>query len=117
TAGAAVAQSLRQGPLVAALGLVGAYTVPLLVSSTAPQALPLFAYLAVVTAASLALLRHRAWWWLAWLSLFGAIGYVPLWLGSVAGPETPVVAVYLLVLFGLFVAFRRGLSRIGFLAG
>jgi uncharacterized membrane protein len=117
TAGAAVAQSLRQGPLVAALGLVGAYVVPLLISSTAPQALPLFAYLAVVTAASLALLRHRAWWWLAWLSLFGAVGYVALWLGSVADPETPVVAVYLLVLFGLFVAFRRGISRIGFLAG
>ena len=49
TAGAAVAQSLRQGPLVAALGLVGAYAVPVMVSSTAPQALPLFAYLAVVS--------------------------------------------------------------------
>ena len=62
-------------------------------------------------AASLALLRHRAWWWLAWLSLAGAVGYVALWVGSVADPETPVVAIYLLVLFGLFVAFRRGISR------
>ena len=69
TAGAAVAQSLRHGPLVAALGLVGAYAVPLLVESDSPQALPLFAYLAVVTAGSLALLRHRAWWWLAWFAL------------------------------------------------
>jgi uncharacterized membrane protein len=117
TAGAAVAQSLRHGPLVAALGLVGAYAVPALVSSDAPQALPLFAYLAVVTAASLAVLRHRAWWWLAWLSLAGAVGYVVLWLGSVSDPETPVVAGYLLVQFGLFVAFRHGIARIGFLAG
>src|SRR5207237_7166368 len=73
TAVATVAQSLRQGPLVAALGLIGAFIVPLLVHSDTPHAVPLFAYLAVVTAASLALLRHRAWWWLGWLSLAGAM--------------------------------------------
>src|SRR5215467_9214695 len=73
TAGATVAQSLRMGPYVAALGLVGAFVVPLLVESDEPHALPLFAYLAVVTAGSLGVLRHRAWWWLAWLSL-AAVG-------------------------------------------
>lgn len=117
TAGAAVAQSLRHGPLVAALGLVGAYAVPLLVSSDAPQATPLFAYLVVVTGGSLALLRHREWWWLAWFALGGAILWVPLWLGAAPDPEAPVVAAYLLVLFGLFVAFRRGIGFVGFLAG
>jgi uncharacterized membrane protein len=117
TAGATVAQSLRQGPLVAALGLVGAYVVPLMVSSNAPNALPLFAYLAVVTAASLALLRHRAWWWLAWLSLGGATVWVPLWLGAVSDPEAPVVASYLLLQFALFVGLRLGVPRVGFLAG
>jgi uncharacterized membrane protein len=117
TAGATVAQSLRHGPLVAALGLVGAYIVPLMVTTDSPHALPLFAYLAVVTAASLALLRHRAWWWLAWLSLAGAMGWVVLWLAGAADPEAPVVAGYLLVQFGLFVGFRRGIARVGFLAG
>ena len=118
TAGGAVAQALRQGPFVAALGLVGAYAVPLLVESEAPHALPLFAYLAVVTSGSLAVLRHRAWWWLVWFSIAGATLWVPLWLGGSAGkPEIPVVAVYLLVLLGLFVAFRRGVPRVGFLAG
>ena len=118
TAGGAVAQALRQGPFVAALGLVGAYAVPLLVESEAPHALPLFVYLAVVTSGSLAVLRHRAWWWLVWFSVAGATLWVPLWLGGSAGkPETPVVAVYLLVLLGLFVAFRRGVPRVGFLAG
>src|SRR6516162_7220597 len=43
TAGATVAQSLRMGPYVAALGLVGAFVVPLLVESDEPHALPLFA--------------------------------------------------------------------------
>lgn len=117
TAGAAVAQSLRHGPLVAALGLVGAYAVPLLVQSDAPHAVPLFAYLAVVTAGSLALLRHREWWWLVWFSLAGAIGWVLLWLAAAANPETPVVALYLLAQLALFVAFRHGISRVGFLAG
>ena len=117
TAGGAVAQSLRHGPLVAALGLVGAYAVPLLVTSTSPHALPLFVYLAVVTAASLALLRHRAWWWLAWLTLAGSMLWVMLWLGAGVDPEAPVVAGYLLVQFGLFVAFRLGVPRVGFLAG
>src|SRR5712691_7770438 len=117
TAGATVAQSLRHGPLVAALGLVGAFIVPLLVTSPTPHALPLFAYLAVVTAGALALLRHRAWWWLAWPSLAGAIGWVALWLASAPDIETTVVAVYLLIQFGLFVAFRHGIARIGFLAG
>jgi len=118
TAGATVAMSLRHGPLVAALGLVGAYVVPLLIESDAPRALPLFAYLAFVTAASLALLRHRAWWWLAWLSLAGATLWVVLWLVVARDrPESVVVALYLLVQLGLFAAFRLGIARIGFLAG
>ncbi|HEV2335479.1 MAG TPA: DUF2339 domain-containing protein, partial [Stellaceae bacterium] len=117
TAGATVLQSLQYGPLVAALGLVGAFVVPLLVTSDAPQALPLFAYLAVVTAAALALLRFREWWWLAWPSLAGAILWEMLWLATPHAVETPVVAGYLLVQFGLFVAFRRGIPGVGFLAG
>src|SRR4051812_21055312 len=85
TAGGAVAQALRHGPFVAALGLVGAYAVPLLVESDAPHAVPLFAYLIIVTAGSLAVLRHRAWWWLVWFSLAGATLWVPLWFAGSAG--------------------------------
>lgn len=118
TAAATVVMSLRHGPLVAALGLVGAYLVPLLVQSEAPQALPLFGYLAFVTAASLALLRHRAWWWLAWLSLAGTIFWVLLWLaGAGDHPETLVVGGFLLLQLALFGAFRRGIDRVAFLAG
>ncbi|MGD9614452.1 MAG: DUF2339 domain-containing protein [Alphaproteobacteria bacterium] len=117
TAGAAVAQSLRHGPLVAALGLIGAYVVPLLVESDAPRAFPLFAYLTIVTAGSLAVLRHRAWWWLVWFSLAGAMLWVPLWLAAASDPATPVVAAYLLVQLALFAALRRGVPRIAFLSG
>lgn len=118
TAIATVALSLRHGVLVAALGLVGAYVVPALVASDAPHALPLFAYLAFVTAGMLAVLRHRAWWWLAWPALAGAFAWVLVWLGlAAAHPESPVVGFYILVQLGLFAAFRRGVPRVGFLTG
>jgi uncharacterized membrane protein len=118
TAGATVALSLRQGVLVAALGLVGAYVVPLLVASDAPSAPPLFLYLAFVTAGMLAVLRHRAWWWLAWLSLAGAFLWAMLWLGTQPDkPESAVVGGYVLVQLALFAAFRRGVPRVGFLTG
>jgi uncharacterized membrane protein len=117
TATATIALSLRHGPLVAALGLVGAFAVPLLVQSDAPRALPLFAYLTLASAASLVVLQYRAWPWLAWIWLGGAIFWVLLWLASAANPETPVVGGFLLIQFGLFAALRRGVPRIGFLAG
>src|SRR4051794_9642721 len=97
TAAATVALSLQHGPMVAALGLIGAYVVPALVTSDAPHALPLFAYLGVVTAAVLTVLRHRAWWWLAWPTLLGAFGWVMVWLALQSQhPEAAVVGIYVL---------------------
>ena len=78
---ATVALSLRHGVFVAALGLVGAYAVPALVASAAPHALPLFAYLAFVTAGLLAVMRHRGWWVLTWPALAAAYGWAMVWLG------------------------------------
>jgi uncharacterized membrane protein len=115
---ATVALSLRQGVLVATLGLVGAYAVPALVASDAPHALPLFLYLAFVTAGLLAVLRHRAWWWLAFPALFGAFIWTPVWLAlEPAQPESAVVGCYILAQLALFAAFRRGVPRVRFLAG
>ena len=109
--------SLRHGPLVAALGLVGAYVVPLLVQSGTPHALPLFGYLFVVAEASLALLRYRAWWWLAWLSLPGVVFWVMLWLVEARDhPELWVVGGFLIVQLTLFARLRRGFARVRFLA-
>jgi uncharacterized membrane protein len=117
TAAATVVLALRQGIFVAALGLVGAYAVPALVVSDAPHALPLFLYLTFITAGVLAVLRHRAWWLLAWPTLVAAVGWVMLWLGSAGHPESTVVGIYILVQLGLFAAFRRGVPRVGFLHG
>lgn len=118
TAVATVVLALRQGMFVAALGLVGAYVVPALVATETPHALPLFLYLAVVTAGLLTVLRYRAWWWLAWATLGGAFLWAMLWLGlQPQHPESGVVAVYILAQLGLFAAFRRGVPWVGFFAG
>ncbi|HVH79265.1 MAG TPA: DUF2339 domain-containing protein [Stellaceae bacterium] len=118
TAGATVALALRQGVFVAALGLVGAYAVPMLVASETPHALPLFLYLVFVTGGVLAVLRHRAWWWLAWAALAGAFSWAMLWLGTQPDqPESAIIGVYILAQLGLFAAFRRGVPRVRFLTG
>lgn len=67
------------GPVLAVLGMLGAYVVPLLVSF-APEQLPLLLlYSAIVSASVVALLRYveRDWLWYGWL--VGAMGW---WLVS-----------------------------------
>jgi uncharacterized membrane protein len=118
TSAATVLMSLQHGPFVAVLGLAGAYAVPLLVGSEQPLAFSLFAYLTLVSAASLALLRYRAWWWLAWVSLAGSIGWALLWLAlGYRHEDVWVVGGYLLAQIALFAALRRGIARVEFLAG
>src|SRR3984893_12054547 len=88
TAAATVLMSLQHGPFVAVLGLAGAFAVPAMVGSEQPSAFALFAYLFLVGAGSLTLVRHRAWWWLAWIALAGSIGWALLWLATVMTTRT-----------------------------
>ena len=73
---ATLAAALLHGPMLAGLGLVGAYVTPLLVSSEAPNYWALYVYLAVVTAAAFALARARLWRWLA----ITAVVFSVLWM-------------------------------------
>lgn len=117
-AASAALMSLRHGPFVAALGLVGALVVPALVPSEEPSAFGLFAYLLLVTAPMMALLRWRGWWWLAWIQLAGALIWVALWLADPYKPgDEWIVGSFLLLTFGIFVALRRGISSVSALAG
>lgn len=61
----ALGLSLVQGPLIAALGMLGAYVVPLLIGSDEPRLWGLLSYLTVVGAAVLTLAHLRRWWWAA----------------------------------------------------
>lgn len=68
--------SLLHGPALAALGLVGAYVTPLLVSAEVPNYWALYIYLAVVTGAAFALARIQLWRWLA----ITAIAFGLMWM-------------------------------------
>ncbi len=70
-----LAAALLHGPMLAGLGLVGAYLAPLLVATERPNYWALTIYLAVVTAASFALARARLWRWLA----ITAVVFAMLW--------------------------------------
>jgi uncharacterized membrane protein len=71
-----LAAALLHGPALAGLGLVGAYTAPLLVSTNQPNFWALYLYLAIVSAASFALARMRLWRWLA----ITAVVFSTLWM-------------------------------------
>ncbi len=73
---AGMALALLQGPLVAAVGIIGAFTTPGLVESQNPSIPGLFAYLFCVTVAALAVLRQVAATWLGWLALIGCALWV-----------------------------------------
>ncbi len=77
--------ALKHGPLMAAMGLLGAYLVPILVNPNSQSIEAALLYSFIVTCASFWLQRHiyRSWlWWGTW---FGAIAWFVLSLNS---PDT-----------------------------
>lgn len=118
TAFATVLLSLRHGPFVALLGLIGGFAVPLLVRSGNANAFGLFSYLTLLTTGALLLLRWRGWWWLAWAVLSGSAGWVMLWLiGPWSAGDGVPLTLFIVVQAGLFTAFRAGLTKVPALAG
>jgi uncharacterized membrane protein len=89
--------SRRQGPLIAALGLIGAFVAPMLVPSENPSAVGFFLYLAVIVAASLYELRDRPWWWLGYCTIGGAFLWALMWINGFG-----VLPLWPIAIFGLF---------------
>jgi uncharacterized membrane protein len=105
---AALWLSRRQGPLIAALGLLGALIAPMLVPSDNPSAVGFFAYLAVLLSACLYELRDRPWWWLGYAAIGGAGLWALFWInGFGAAPLWPIAA------FGLFLGAAATLIPCG----
>jgi len=70
------------GPVLAAIGIVGAYLVPLLVSSGQGQILIALLYALLVSASALLLMRYVYRHWLWWGFLAGALGWWLISLGD-----------------------------------
>jgi uncharacterized membrane protein len=83
TTAVAVALALRQGIMVALIGLVGGFLTPALIQTEHPSARNLFGYLLLLTAGLLAAAWRRGWRWLAFAALAGGLLWTAVWL---AGP-------------------------------
>lgn len=110
-----VALSLRQGPIVAVVGLVGGLLAPVLAGNGADRPAVLFSYLLLLSVAILAVAGRRGWNALAAVSLVGTVIWTLGWLADV-GPErvgeTPIVAGFLVLLaLAFFVVPALGRGR------
>ena len=117
--------ALRYGPLTAATGIVGAFATPALVSTQDPSYPGLFAYLTVVSAAALAVVRYTAWTWLGWATtiaggiwvcLAAASGGHDLWAAAVFVPVAAALNLVLLPADALNHPIGRRLAWVPFAA-
>lgn len=81
--------ALRHGPVLAALGIVGAFSVPLLVDTGSNNVAGALVYSLIITLSALLLIRYvfRAWLWTG--TLVGALGWAVLAL--INGQNVPVI--------------------------
>jgi uncharacterized membrane protein len=107
--GAAVILSLRHGPPIAMLGLLGGFLTPALIRSDHPSAMMLFLYLYVVFAALMIIVRRKGWWLLALPALLLAFAWVVAWMLSDAfrPDETLWAGLFLAAVSGTIVAASR----------
>lgn len=112
TAAVAVALSLRQGKMVALVGLIGGFLTPYLVRTGNPNVRGLFAYLLLLQIGLLLVAWKRGWTEIAGLALGGGLLWTFVWM---AGPFTPADAVWLSLFLLLSVAsvVIAGLKRRG----
>ena len=76
--------SLLHGPMLAMMGLVGAYVVPILVSTGSGNIFAAMVYSLIITGAGLLLVRYVSKSWLWWSVVAGAMGW---WLVSLASNQ------------------------------
>lgn len=107
TAFVGMAYSLMLGPILAAVGMLGAYLVPILVSTKTASTELLFIYLFAILMGSMLILRYRSWNWIAAVNLVVSSIWVVLW--ELSGSHTPVdvfvVEIYLVLTAALFIYY------------
>jgi uncharacterized membrane protein len=97
TALVAVLLSLRQGVMVALIGLAGGFLTPALIRAGEPDVRNLFAYLLVLVVAMAAVSRQRGWSWVTGLAIAGGLVWVLVWLaGPFEARDAPWLSLFLL---------------------
>ncbi|MCC7407770.1 MAG: DUF2339 domain-containing protein [Phycisphaeraceae bacterium] len=94
----AVLFSLRHGPLVALLGLVGGFFTPVLISPDARNPAVETLYLVLLQAGLLLVSRRKQWWPLSLLTIAGAFAWALVWLLSPTRfVDTPLLGLFILL--------------------
>jgi uncharacterized membrane protein len=93
TTAVAVGLSLRQGKMVALIGLIGGFATPYLVRTGEPNVRGLFAYLLLLQIGLLTVAWKRGWTEIAGLALGGGLLWTFIW--TAAGPFSPEDSVWL----------------------
>ena len=102
----AILLSLKQGPLIASLGLVGGFLAPLLIGVREQHPATLFSYLLILQVGLITVSRKRRWSHLSALTLLASLMWCACWvLWLVQGQPTPWLGVFMLSTAGVFVGF------------
>lgn len=109
---AALALSAVHGPGIAALGAVGSYATPILVSSDNPNLYALVLHVLVVTGSVFGVAIIRNWLWLAWLGVAGSAGWTAL-AASAPGAEAGVAGLALILGSAVLYASTFGYAQHG----
>lgn len=101
--------ALLHGPVLAALGMLGAYAVPILVSTGSGNAVSALVYSLIISAATLVLMRQvfRPWLWYG--LLVGALGWWLITLGAEQADGVRGLYLAILAYFIVVVSGRDGL--------
>ena len=101
----AMALSLRQGPLLAGIGLLASLTTPLLIQTNTPSLLMLIVYLVLIGGAALILARRTGWGWLATGTVFGWLFWSFMSLEAARGGQLALWSAFLALGFVVTVWF------------
>lgn len=86
----AVVLSLKQGPPIAMLGMVGGFLTPALIGSKEPNAQFLFLYLYFVLAGLFTIIRKKEWWFIAIPVVTAAFLWVVYWIDHYYSPHDSI---------------------------
>jgi len=102
----AVLLSLRHGPPIAMLGMVGGFLTPMLVGASDPNPAVLFGYLTALSIGLFVVIRRESWWWLAWPIVIACYAWVLIWLAGSGTPGDSVwVGLFLIAVCAITIGF------------
>ncbi len=103
--------ALRFGPVLAVLGILGAYSVPLWINSEQPQWAMLLAYVALITFAATLVAKKVQRHWLWYLLWTGHFGWLALIINSQSNANELYLGIAVFLLFSLWLLIM--LPRVG----